>query len=434
MISSGGPGERQGLLLLISIALFLVTSCLISRCEAQHGARVGEIPAHLRLAKGARPALLARTVSLPILKMGESGEITHSDVWCNVCASEGRYAEGADLPPVPARFCDQRLDNVLNWFRERKESMPVVLATKHMQFMLRLGNSDSGLNGEQKRWMKTLFPKLGHRLTSHMRAHLTVLWMLESEERLAYSLGVSPNDPIILSTALPEGTQRLIQASPRSHYGSRGRMELIAIDDIKAYKGFGRHFLGAFGHETQHWLNVKTDSHLGLLEVTGLKNDALQGRATHMLAHAFSCTYRRYMHHLPAWLFAGHAHCFEQYAVPGSITFCTGKGANRLPSRKIPASRWRRTLRARSRSKSLTPIVKLISKMDVGDLTLDERIQSWSITEFLLTLDRLRYRQFMDTLKSRKDSETLLEVQYRAIEAAYDVDLITFEKAWKSWL
>ena len=401
----------------------------------QHtGGRPQTTPDVLKPARGAAPHSLSAVLTPPVLEMDDKGQITRSDVWCSACEAAGRYADGARVPAKPMRFGDQRLDNVLNWFRSRKETMPVVLATQHVRFLLRVTPRKSRLSAEADKWLKRLLPKMKQRSTAHGRAHALVMAMHAGEGRMAYALGLGSQDPIKFDARKDYGKPSAVLDPPRGHYGSRSPMELVVIDDHKTYKAFGRHFLGAFGMETLHWYNKKSDSNLGLIDAAAIDHPALRGRMTHMLSHVFTASYRRYFNHLPAWFFAGHALCFEQFQESDSVTHCIGKGANRLPSRRVPPRSWRKWLHARVRSGKMTPIVKLIMKQDVGELTLHERIESWGLVQFLMVCDRKCFRIFMDTLKTQKESETLLELQYRAIRSAYGVDLITWEKAWHAWL
>ncbi len=51
-----------------------------------------------------------------------------------------------------------------------------------------------------------------------------------------------------------------------------------------------------------------------------------------------------------------------------------------------------------------------------------------------MSFDRKSFRIFVDVLKTQSKSETLLELQYRAVQSAYSVDLISWQKAWLFWL
>jgi hypothetical protein len=369
-----------------------------------------------------------------VVELDSAGLIVRSDIWCSVCEGNGKHAEGATVPAKPLRFGDQRLDNILNWFRVRKERMPIVLATQHSQYLLRVSAGKTRHSKDMENWLKPLFPAAKQRRTAHARAHAMVFAMIQEEGRLAYSVGVGVQDPLQAGVRTDYGKSNAILPAPRQHYGSRGRMEIVVLDDHKTYKSFGRHFFGAFGMETLHWFNVKSDSNIGIIDSASIKQRGLHGRMTHMLSHVFNASYRRYFNHLPGWFFAGHALSFEMLAEPTSMTFCIGNGANRLSSRRVPTRSWRSHLHGRVRSGKMTPIVRLLSKQDIGDLTYDERIESWGLVQFLMVCKRNHFRIFMDVLKTQNKSETLLELQYRAVRSAYGVDLITWEKAWHAWL
>lgn len=132
----------------------------------------------------------------------------------------------------------------------------------------------------------------------------------------------------------------------------------------------------------------------------------------------------------PPWVAEGLAYALELEANGGSETFVVGRGGiagGGDPGPWQDSKRWRDALKAAVVATQDTPFARL-SGFAEDQLQLPDLVKSWSVIDYLLRLDRARFKPYMDGLKDKDKSPE------DALKDAYALDPRGLESRWRSWV
>lgn len=359
-----------------------------------------------------------------VVREGDADLITSAPFRCSITEASEGYAKSAELPAAAPRLYGQPRGAIVDWLREQTRIEPVVLELPHAVIVCVLKPATArGLDKWERDRVTESAGKVRGQLTSVQRAHLFAWRYLRTEAQVRDLLGLLPGSP------------RHKPGGPHGHFGLKGRLEFYLISGEEPYQAFGRHFFGAFGKSASWWFQKDQDQLISSLHDTKISDDVLAARFDHMVAYLIGHGYRNRQHLFPEWVPASLGHWFERRHPRCEDTFVI----NGVPG-TAHATAWKwnesdfwgaaKRLIAEEEAVALT---ELCRKEGV-DLNPRERMQAWSLLNFMISKGEGRLRVFLDEMKRRDQFESVLEVQVRSIEKAFGMGVVEFENEWREWV
>jgi hypothetical protein len=403
------------------MAALLLTS--LGPIAAQHAPK--EVPKHLLhaadpasdnpFAPGWRPAEVQRDAS---------GRITAAPLWCDALVES--LAPGASVPAPAQRALGRPLSDITGWMEGEPRLSPVVVTTEHAVLLIDLPGLKSHrriIAADEITWLREYFPKLKGALSPAQRAVLYGLRYLRMEARFLDSLGLLAAD----------GDRRPLRLGG-DHLGSKGRFQVFVFPTQEPYREFGRHFFGCFGWYTSWWYNKREDGMISALHATATRDADLLARFEFQVAQSLVYQYRAFYHHLPIWIPAGFGHHFQRLHRQVKPVFPELGYGKAL---EWDERNWDRAVRSLVASGKDIPLVKMAGLTQFpnfdGEFKGVHHAQCWSMVNFAMSFGPERWRRFLDEMKVKSRDESLVEVQYRAIDRAFEADLVSFHTAWRKW-
>jgi len=290
-----------------------------------------------------------------------------------------------------------------------------VIETPHFTIFSSLGkatvrNSDSRFVSADMKRLAEIFPRLkgharSHALTPHQRAHL---YHLRIERLYAHFRALTDNDRPLL--------------------GMRARYEVLLFARYKSHRVIATEFLNKPRDKAgvRSYLNGSP----GLLALSTSADlfhhdRALHDNVRHNLAHNLANGYGNYYRHTWAFLESGVAHWYEQWETGKAITLCHAGSIRRVP----PKSTWRRgVLRLLKHGKDRSLGV-WCEKLYPHELSLDEHMIAWSLVDWMIRTDPVRFTRLLDRVQDLKRKPTAAQ----AIAEVYGVSPYALHQRWREW-
>lgn len=395
-----------------------------SRVGAQdHLAVKGDPAQDLELAKGWSPA--------PVVRDAE-GRIKSAPFWSSHWKKSGELLPDAEVPAPPIMLLKQEPDRVLAWGVKEYKLKPVIIATPHAILYIALPKQPAKvMSAEEKEWLQAQFPKkLKSKLTPVQVAHLYGLRYLKIEAMF--------EDLLCLNEKAED--YRPGRFGGGAHYGSKGRSELYVFPEEDPYREFGRHFFGVAGAHASYWWHSETETIIGAFHSEGLKPDEVNGRFHHLVAHDLVYQYRAFYHYIPAWIPNGVAHHFARRTGKVKNTYMILGGADKRYKdawewdKKGTKQDWWREAKILVKSGSARALTQLGLQTHYQELDPRYHVQAWSMINYIIGMGKGRFRTFLDEIMDKKDDDSILQVQQRALLRACGVNMVQFERHWKEWV
>lgn len=155
----------------------------------------------------------------------------------------------------------------------------------------------------------------------------------------------------------------------------------------------------------------------------------LKSTVAHSMTYVLLNRYRFNFRFSTPWLTEGLAYHLEIAGVGPSSAFTIGRAG--IPGGGDPTAwqdttRWPELLRGAVLSGQDTPLPRLVLEKADG-LSLVDLAKAWSVVDYLVRLDPVKFKAFVDGTKAHRD-----DPEEGALKAAYGFDFRTLETRWRA--
>ncbi|MCA8941263.1 MAG: hypothetical protein KDB80_01780 [Planctomycetes bacterium] len=227
------------------------------------------------------------------------------------------------------------------------------------------------------------------------------------------------------------------------YLGQEGKYLLLMSESAESMNDYLKTYTGRDTEYGQRW-NFKVPGSLiyGIatdMEKGRLKHDtALHANVVFNLTHNFIDGYRHYSYETPVWIREGLAHWFERQISPRWNTFNATEGS---PADMKNTWKWEVETRKIIASNKFSPFAETYTWRDYGQINFDDHVACWSRWDYLLSLGKDKFSQFMKGVKGRVDPKTyiaddsnLIEATRIALREAYGLTPLTIDELWAEWV
>ena len=132
------------------------------------------------------------------------------------------------------------------------------------------------------------------------------------------------------------------------------------------------------------------------------------------------------------WLLQGFAYYLELEATGYTLSFTLGRGGTGAGmGAKGPiwgdSAQWKPALKALV-AEGRDPPLKRIARMSMDQFRYEELVKSWSVVEYLITLDRAKFKKFINGTKDRDKEEK------DALREAYGLTYRELDRKWRAYV
>ena len=158
----------------------------------------------------------------------------------------------------------------------------------------------------------------------------------------------------------------------------------------------------------------------------------LESAVAHDVSYVLLNRYRFNFRFSSSWLFEGLAYWLEMQSIGRSATYTIGRGGiagGADTAAWQDSAKWRDLLKAQVLASQDTSTSRLASYGFKNDaLTLPDLVKCWSLVDYLIGLDRAKWKAFVDGTKDRSKAEE------DALKTAYGVDYKGLETQWRAYV
>jgi len=131
------------------------------------------------------------------------------------------------------------------------------------------------------------------------------------------------------------------------------------------------------------------------------------------------------------WLREGFSYYVEMASLGYSLSFSLGRGGSAGAGETGPvwadSAKWRQALK-QVVAEGQDPPLRRMGKMTVDQFRYQELVKAWSVVEFLVRWDPVRFKRFIDLSKERKKSEQ------DALKEAFGVNYRQCDAKWRAYV
>ncbi len=296
------------------------------------------------------------------------------------------------------------------------------IETKNFKIVSTLGKSkikfkhNRYARGDIER-LKTIFPKLkpgrdGILLNAHQRAHL---YHIRAERVYGHFAALTDNK--------------------KPWLGMQGHYQLFLLDDFNEYHTFADDFVGRaqkLAGVQQHVkekpnFNMFATSEQQVSRTKGKGDSTMQNWFVHNLTHLFIDGYNNYYRETWAWLEEGLAHYYEKMENPRHNTFCFAEGA---PPKSFLKPDWRPIIYGLVRRGKDPGLARWCEKLQPGELSGTENGMTWSIVEWLVETEPVRFTKLLNELNDYKAKQNASQ----CIQKAFGVTPSVLHERWRKYV
>lgn len=170
-----------------------------------------------------------------------------------------------------------------------------------------------------------------------------------------------------------------------------------------------------------------------------LKNDtALHCHIVFSLTHNFIDAYKYYSHEVPLWLKEGLAHWFARRVSPEFNDFSQ---VEEYAADMRATWNWAPKVRARVKFEVYPASSKMFKWNDYDQMKFNDHMFMWSKIDYLMSLGKEKFAQFMDELKAPYNNkgipptqEEIWARQDQVFENVWDLDASKLDREWADWV
>jgi hypothetical protein len=294
--------------------------------------------------------------------------------------------------------------------------------------------------------LERLKKKLGRRvnpktrvLDPWLRLHLTAQRMEELYTEIQELLGVKdsqfPKDSkskVYGATYMGEGP----------YMGMNEKFMILVTNKGNTYFDYLKDFTGRQSKFGQRWHYMKQGSLF-----YGIGCDMNKGSLKHDTAlHCdlvFNATiniidgFRHYSYDLPVWIREGLGHYYQRRVNEKWNSFDQDEAAPFDPPSKW---KWKPYVRQLLLGKKWSKFSKVIQWRHYGDINFYDHVMIWARTDFLMSLGKEKFKEFMFLIKGRYDYKTgkvptgsIVGVTRDAMNKVYKLNPLNFDDKFKEW-
>jgi hypothetical protein len=154
----------------------------------------------------------------------------------------------------------------------------------------------------------------------------------------------------------------------------------------------------------------------------------------HHLGHTLLTRYKMNYEFPKPWLIKGFSYYLEMQANGYTLTFSLGRGKGTVETGEntdrpawADSSGWKKALAAAVNG-GQDPSLKRIAKMPSGNFRFIELVKSWSVIDYLVSVDPVRFKKFIDLTKDTEIGEEA------SLKEAYGVGYRGIDKRWRAFV
>lgn len=300
------------------------------------------------------------------------------------------------------------------------------------------------IRGELSRLKERGLPRVNEKrrkLDPWLRLHLLAMRAEDLYAELQDWLAVTDAD-------FPADPEKVVSNQGRymgfgPYLGMKGKYLLLLTENGGTYTDYLKRYIGRDSNLGQRWhfkevgslfYGVAADSDGARLD----HDTALHCNLAFNIAHNLIDGFRHYSYDLPVWIKEGLAHWFERRVDPRWNSFDQNEGS--LADMK-PVWRWEPKVRQLVAADKGTPLAEASTWRDYGQIGFEDHMLLWSRWDYLLSLDKARFADFMMQVKGRVDPVTwrpdpsdLIGAARDALLKTYSLTPLTLDEKWKEWV
>ncbi len=358
----------------------------------------------------------------------QRGRLLNADFRCTRCLREKRVP--AETIPSAGRLMERDAGEVVSWLREQKGGGSVTFIEDGI-FKLLTDLPSVNLKEARNPHLKeelvelgAIFPKVTEKtvvLNGHQRAHLYLIRAHRILRDFYWMVGHG------------EGNKSITEAYPHlgKYLGMKGKLECYLFEKERRYSAFTKRYIGRAASDGQCWHLFRDRAMILTMHGSNHRDLQVQGHFSHKLMHNLLDSYRMYSFKLPAWFQMGMAHWVERRESARYNSFCYSEGS--IP-RVLHRTRWAPRIKRMVARDRVPPFVQACATKEYGDFEPELHMITYSWVCYLWRLGPEKMSVFINELKSKKQNETLYQVQIRAFRAAYGITLLQFDAGWRAWV
>ncbi len=340
-------------------------------------------------------------------------EILFTPWRCTRCVEEGILPAEEEKPISMLRMPVDELIKKL-----QVEGKWIAIQTPHFKILSTLHGekvkpSDSVFYWSDFERLKAIFPKItaglqGTVLDPHERAHLYHVRM----ERLYAHFAA-------------------LTAIAKPHLGMGAAYELYLFEKYADHHSLVDQFIGKSNDKAGVQHHDRGDPNFMMFthaaqQVPG-GDRQLNNTIFHNVAHNLADGAGNYYRETPAWLEEGLAHYYERREATSPNTFCWTEGKAPTMFQKPD---WKSTILNIVRRGKDAPLGQWCEKLQPGELSGEEQGLSWSIVEWMIATDPIRFAKIFDRIDDTVEKPTASQ----CIEYAFGVTPNVLHARWQEYV
>ena len=226
------------------------------------------------------------------------------------------------------------------------------------------------------------------------------------------------------------------------YLGQENKYLVLVTEKSATYLDFLKTYIGRTAAFGQRW-NFKEAGSL----FYGIGSDMEEGRLRHDTAlhanlvfnvsHNLIDGFRHYSYDLPVWIKESLGHWFERQISPKWNSFDQNEGG--IADMKT-IWRWEPYTRQCLGGK-FTPLSDMMTWRDYNQIKFDDHVLGWSRMDFIMSMGKEKFSQFIFEVKGRvhpetwlPDTDDLVGATREALQKVYGLSPLTFDVQWKEWV
>lgn len=323
--------------------------------------------------------------------------------------------------------------------------------TEHFLIGLAVGNYKISKMEQRKKIRAELTQMLERSGLRRIKPKTTVLkpWhrMHLIAQRLENQYALLEDWLAVTDASFPDGPSQRIRGKYMGegpYLGQEGKYPVLIMESDSSFDDYLKNFIGARSGGGQRW-NFKEVGSLfygiGLdsrdEEARLMDDTALHANLVFSTTHNLLDGYKHYNYDLPVWITEGLAHYFERLISERDNTFTRDEGATVSTTRKW---QWRKEVKALLASGDMAPLGEIMAWREFGQIDTNGHLGIWSRWDYLMSLGRDKFADFMGKMKGMIDSdgqqtgERLVAASRSYLREVYDLNPITLDEHWKEWV
>ncbi|MEW6746423.1 MAG: hypothetical protein AB1486_27085 [Planctomycetota bacterium] len=335
---------------------------------------------------------------------------------CTRCIQEKRIPDGGSeirMLRMPVAELVATLGIKGEWFEVATPHFRILSTLEPSSIKLKQG---SFVQADLQR-LKAIFPELaigpeGARLDAHQRVHLH---HIRAERVYAHFAALSGCEQPYLGMPLPY--ELYLFQRYADHHNFVDRYVGTALDKA----GVQWHF-----RDQPNFIILSICADLAEQKL-GRGDAIVANHVIHNLAHNLIDGHNNYYRETWAWLEEGLGHYYERRETPRYNNFCWAEGA---PPEQFVKPDWETTILSLVRRGRDVSLAQWCEKLQPGELSGIENGLSWSIVEFIIKTEPVRFAKLIESIDDLVNNPT----SAACIERAFGVSPSVLHQRWRDWV